>query len=127
MPSWKHNVCLIAAVGHNGALGLDGNLPWHDGEDLKFFRRTTLGHVVLVGWRTAQTLPPLPGRTVVTDNRAIPPDKFLAQVHEMYPDKTIFIAGGAKTYERYRGLIRRSLITHIDYNGVADTRMAALW
>lgn len=120
-------VYLIAAVGRNGALGLDGRLPWHDREDLSFFKFMTMGHVVLVGWRTAQTLPKLPGRHVVVDDRDKPPETVLAEISEAHPGSHIYVAGGAKTYLRYRAHIRRSFITHIDHEGEADTFMPALW
>ncbi len=54
---------LIVAVAEDGAIGKDNNLPWHLPDDLKFFKRTTLGKPVLMGRKTFQSLgKPLPGR-----------------------------------------------------------------
>ena len=56
-------VYLIAAVAANGVIGKDGGLPWHLPEDLKHFKRLTLGHPVIMGRRTWESLgKPLPGR-----------------------------------------------------------------
>jgi dihydrofolate reductase len=56
-------VYLVAAVAANGVIGKDGGLPWHLPEDLKHFKRLTLGHPVIMGRKTWQSLGrPLPGR-----------------------------------------------------------------
>jgi dihydrofolate reductase len=64
---------LIAAVARNGAIGRDGALAWHDAEDLKHFRRVTLGCPVIMGRKTWDSLPPrfrpLPGRRNVVITR----------------------------------------------------------
>ena len=64
---------LIAARARNGAIGKDGTLPWHIPEDLKFFKRETLGGAIIMGRRTWESLParfrPLPGRRNVVVTR----------------------------------------------------------
>src|ERR1700704_6185627 len=56
-------IYLIAAVAQNGVIGIDGKLPWHLPEDLKHFKRLTLGHPVIMGRRTWESLgKALPGR-----------------------------------------------------------------
>lgn len=59
-------LCLVAAVARNRAIGRDNALLWREPEDQKHFRRTTLGHPVLMGRKTWDSLParfrPLPGR-----------------------------------------------------------------
>ena len=63
-------VSLIAAVAENGALGRDGGLPWRLPADLKRFKRLTLGHHLILGRRTWETLDaPLPGRIPVVVSR----------------------------------------------------------
>ena len=44
--------CIIAAVADNGAIGKDNDLLWHIAEDMKYFRRTTTGNPVVMGFRT---------------------------------------------------------------------------
>ena len=56
-------VYLVAAVAANGVIGKDGGLSWHLPEDLKHFKRLTLGHPVIMGRKTWESLgKPLPGR-----------------------------------------------------------------
>jgi dihydrofolate reductase len=67
-------VALVAAVAQDGVIGREGELPWHLPEDLAHFRAVTMGHSVVMGRRTWESLPerfrPLPGRrnVVVTRN-----------------------------------------------------------
>lgn len=54
---------LIVAVADNNAIGINNTLPWHLPEDLKFFKRTTLGKPIIMGRKTFESLgKPLPGR-----------------------------------------------------------------
>jgi dihydrofolate reductase len=56
-------VSIIAAVAHNGVIGIENRLPWHLPEDLAFFKHTTLGCPVLMGRKTYESINrPLPGR-----------------------------------------------------------------
>ena len=56
-------VILIAAVGSNGVIGRDNDLPWRIREDLQHFKQLTLGHTLVMGRRTFISLRrPLPGR-----------------------------------------------------------------
>ena len=55
--------CIIAAVADNGAIGKDNDLLWHIAEDMKYFRRTTTGNPVVMGFRTFLSIGrPLPKR-----------------------------------------------------------------
>lgn len=56
-------VAAIAAVADNGVIGVDGDLPWHLPDDLRWFKRVTSGHAVIMGRKTWQSLArPLPRR-----------------------------------------------------------------
>ena len=67
-------ISLVAAVARGGVIGQDNAIPWRIPEDLVFFRDLTMGHPVVMGRRTWDSLPdrfrPLPGRrnVVVTRN-----------------------------------------------------------
>jgi dihydrofolate reductase len=65
-------IYLVAAVAANGIIGKDGQLPWHLPEDLKHFKRVTMGHPVIMGRKTWESLKgPLPGReNIVVTRRA---------------------------------------------------------
>jgi dihydrofolate reductase len=65
-------IYLVAAVASNGVIGRNGQLPWRLPEDLKHFKRLTLGHPVIMGRRTWESLPgALPGRdNIVVSSQA---------------------------------------------------------
>lgn len=99
---------LIAAVAENGALGKDGGLPWRLPADLKRFKRLTLGHHLILGRRTWETLDaPLPGRipVVVTRRPGLPAGVLrAATVAEALAiavaagDPMPFVGGGAEIF-----------------------------
>ena len=61
---------VVAAVARNGVIGADGGLPWHLPGDLSRFKETTLGHVLVMGRRTFDSIGrALPGRTTVVVTR----------------------------------------------------------
>ena len=65
---------LIAIVGmaSNRVIGKDGTLPWRLPEDLKFFKKTTLGHPILMGRKTFDSIgKPLPGRRNIVLSRTM--------------------------------------------------------
>ncbi len=67
-------VTLVVAMALNRVIGRDNALPWHLPEDLKHFKATTLGHAIVMGRRTFESIGrPLPGRRtiVVTRNAAL--------------------------------------------------------
>jgi hypothetical protein len=57
-------VILVVAIADNGVIGKDGRLPWHISDDLKRFKALTMGHPIVMGRKTWDSLPkrPLPGR-----------------------------------------------------------------
>src|SRR5438105_9959905 len=64
-------IYLVAAVAANGVIGRNGQLPWHLPEDLKHFKRLTLGHPVIMGRKTWESLGrPLPGRENIVISRS---------------------------------------------------------
>ena len=69
----KPVLTLLAAVARNGVIGIDNRLPWHLPADLKHFKALTLGHTVIMGRKTWESLPakfrPLPGRRNIVVTR----------------------------------------------------------
>ena len=64
-------LALICAMSENRVIGRDNGLPWHLSEDLKYFRRTTMGNCMIMGRNTWESIGrALPGRTsiVITSN-----------------------------------------------------------
>lgn len=113
----KPRVNLIAAIGKSGQIGLDNKLPWHNSDDLKWFKVLTMGHTLIVGARTAETLPPLPGRTLLVMGREDTPESMLANIQA----EEVWIIGGAATYAKWYDYVDRFFISQIDYDGHADT------
>ena len=104
---------MIAAVADDGAIGKDNALLWHISADMKYFRRTTMGCPVIMGYRTWLSIGrPLPGRLniVITKSHFDAPDQivqvpdvlsaFEAAERSAGEASKCFIMGGAKTYER---------------------------
>ena len=76
-------ITAIVAIARNFAIGRDGKLPWHYSADLKFFKRTTSGHTVVMGFNTWKSIgKPLPNRLniVLSRTRTIDPQPDLKLV-----------------------------------------------
>lgn len=125
-------IILIAAVGKSGQLGLNGGLPWGADfkEDRLRFRNETAGHIIVFGYKTWRTLFHLDG----TYNRIFKYDILERTVEDQidrwsrsWPDRNIFVAGGAKTYKRWLPHITRFDITQLPYEGPADTYFPTLF
>lgn len=100
-------------------------MPWGRTmkEDLKWFRETTKGGLLIAGSKTAHTLPyPMGhGRGVYIYHRYYRPEDQVKFLRESFPDRNIFIIGGAHTYKAFMPYVERFLINRVDYDGPADT------
>ncbi len=124
-------ISLIAAIAANNAIGKQQELLCHLPNDLKRFKAITLGHTIVMGRRTFESLPKgaLPGRTnvVITrqadaawDNTVVMHsiDEAFAQADE----KEMFVIGGATLYEQTLDRANRLYLTHIHHEFTdADT------
>ncbi len=111
-------ISIIAAVAENGVIGRQGRLPWHLSDDLRRFKRLTMGHTIIMGRRTWQSIGrALPGRRTVVVSRqpdyrvnmaavemAASLDAAL-QIAASAGDDEAFIVGGA---ELYRNALHRA-------------------
>ncbi len=94
----------IAAMSLNRVIGAEGKIPWHLSEDLKFFKRTTLGHVILMGRKTYDSLgKPLPGRENQVLSRTggisgVTVLRDIAEIREPADGRELFLIGGAQLY-----------------------------
>jgi len=116
---------LIVARARNGAIGRDGDMPWHIPEDLAFFQRETRGGAVIMGRRTWESLPaaarPLKGRLnlvvsrnlSVSEYTAATPEKALA-LSLSAGHRRIYGIGGASIYAALLPVADRLLITEVD-------------
>ena len=114
----------IVAIAKNFAIGKDGKLPWRYAADLKFFRETTTGSAIVMGFNTWQSIgKPLPNRLNVVLSRfnsieSQPGVLLLRSVEEVlalskYLNGDLFIIGGAETYGHFAGAIEKWLVTEI--------------
>jgi dihydrofolate reductase len=124
-------VYLIAAVAQNGVIGVGGKLPWHLPEDLAHFKRLTLGHPVLMGRRTWESLgKALPGRQniVVSRNPGYQaPGAAVASSLEgalsLCADEPIaFVIGGERLFAESLLLATGLVLTEIFFDYAGDTR-----
>lgn len=135
------NLALVLALGTNGQLGLNGGLPWpHMKADMQFFKTQTMGHAVIMGRKTWESLPekarPLPDRhnIVITRNRQFMPvggivayDFDHALVIARSLDASPCVIGGAEVYKAalpHAGFIK---LSEVDYDGPADVRFECDW
>lgn len=124
-------IYVVAAVSRNGIIGANGRLPWNLPEDLKHFRKLTLGHPVIMGRRTWDSLgKALPNREniVVTRsaNRDIPGASVAASLHAAVAlcagEPIAFVIGGAEIYAAALPLASGLVLTEIDRDYEGDVR-----
>lgn len=117
------NINIIAAIGKNNELGKNNDLIWKFKEDMKFFKETTMGHPVVMGRRTFESLPNiLPGReNIVISTNNINSDtirlyksiKDFLISYKNYNDD-VFIIGGATIYREFINIASTLYLTEID-------------
>jgi dihydrofolate reductase len=126
-------VAVVAALARGGVIGRDGGLPWSLPEDMAHFREVTIGHPVVMGRKTWESLPtrfrPLPGRRniVVTRNpvwsaagaeRAGSLEEALALAGEA---ERVSVIGGGELFSAALPIADELLLTHIDLDIEGDT------
>lgn len=110
----------IAAMSLNRVIGADGKIPWHLSEDMKFFKRTTLGHIVLMGRKTYESMgKPLPGREnwVVSRDAEFPGVRMirdLSEISEPTDGRELFVIGGTQIYEALLGRCSEVILTLVN-------------
>ena len=126
---------LIVARARNGVIGNRGAMPWHLPEDLAHFKRTTLGHCVVMGRKTWDSIGrPLPGRRniVVTRNpqwqaAGVEAASSLDAALALCDTGDVFVIGGAELYaEALRRHVASIHLTEIDADFDGDARFAPL-
>ena len=123
-------IFLVAAVSRNGVIGANGKLPWHLPEDLRHFKKLTLGHPVIMGRRTWDSLgKALPGRENIVVSRSANRDtpgasvaiSVEAAIALCAGEPLVFVIGGAEIYAAALPLASGIVLTeiHRDYEGDA--------
>jgi len=125
-------VSLIVATDENGGIGFDNQIPWHLPADLARFKKLTMGHYLIAGRKTYESIGgALPGRhmIVLTRNPEFnAPDCFLSEsladafdLAEENGEKEVFIIGGAEIYREALPLADRLYLTVVHTETEADT------
>ena len=119
----KPRVSLIVAMARNRVIGANNTLPWHLPADLRHFKTLTMGHHIVMGRKTYESIgKPLPGRTSVVVTRNVdyaPSDVIVVNSLESAiaacgNDEEIFVIGGAELYRQAITLADRIYLTEID-------------
>lgn len=124
------NISIIVAMASNHIIGADNTMPWRCPEDLKYFKSLTMGHHMIMGRKTFDSIgKPLPGRVsvIVTRNRDLKIEGCI-MAHSLddaitacKDDDEIFIVGGAELYALALPVVNKLYITEIQQEFDGDT------
>ncbi|MCH2224238.1 MAG: dihydrofolate reductase [Crocinitomicaceae bacterium] len=128
---------LIVAMDLDRGIGKDNDLMWHLPADMKFFKETTSGHVVVMGRKNFESIPekyrPLPNRenAILTRNKGFEAGECnifhsledCLSYYKKETERTVFIIGGGEIYKQAMeaNAIDEMLITHVNHSYGADT------
>jgi dihydrofolate reductase len=123
-------IVLVLAVAENGVIGKNGAIPWHISDDMKRFKALTMGHTVVMGRKTWDSLPkkPLPGRVNVVVTRQTDWQADGARVASSLGQATsgtsgtVMIIGGAEIYDRALPMASRIELTEVHRAFDGDAR-----
>ncbi|MDF1510373.1 dihydrofolate reductase [Robertmurraya sp. DFI.2.37] len=125
-------ISFIVAMDDNRVIGKNNQLPWHLPEDLKFFKRTTMGHPIIMGRKTFISIGrPLPGREniILTRNVDFQSEgctifhnvETLLSFCQQKPEQEFFVIGGAEIFKELLPKADRLYITEIHASFEGDT------
>ncbi len=110
----------IAAVSLNGVIGKNGDLPWRIPGELKWFKKITMGHIIVMGRKTWNSLPGLlPGREnwiLSRSAQSIKDAKVFTSFDEIENtavDRTVFIIGGGEIYSAFLPKCKEIYLTKV--------------
>ena len=130
-----NTISIIVAIASNNAIGNNNQLIWHIPEDLKRFKALTMGHHIIMGRKTWESIGrPLPGRTsiVVTRDPHYKAEgctiaNSLEQAIELSRDDSeIFVIGGGELYAQALPLASKLYVTHVHREFEGDTFFPAI-
>jgi dihydrofolate reductase len=123
-------ISFLLALDKNKLIGKDNDLPWRLPADLKYFKRVTMGHTIIMGRLTYQSIgKPLPGRVNVVLTHDLhfeapgctvmhSPEDVLKLSH---PDNEFFVIGGSGVFKAFEPYVDRLYLTEIDHEFEGDT------
>jgi dihydrofolate reductase len=122
-------IIILAAMARNRIIGRDNKLPWHIPEELRLFKKTTMGYPMIMGRKTFDSFPaPLPGRRHIILSRNL---EYSPQGGEYAPSLSaalnlcdqsdkVFIIGGAQIFTQAVAVATTIILTLIDRDVVGD-------
>ena len=128
-------VSLIVAMARNRVIGANNKLPWHLPADLKHFKALTMGHHIVMGRKTFDSIgKPLPGRTSVVVTRdsqlkidgCITVNSLEQAIAACGDDEEIFVIGGAELYTQAMPFVNTMYITEIQQDVQGDAHFPEL-
>lgn len=128
-------ISIIVAMTENNVIGRDGDMPWRLSSDLRRFKKITMGHHILMGRKTYDSIGrPLPGRTSVVISRSANYDdpnirvaRSLEKALEIAAgDDEIFVTGGAQIFELALPMTDRVYLTRIHCTLEGDTHFPGI-
>ena len=123
-------ISFIWAESKGGVIGLDNNLPWRLPEDLRYFKKTTLGFPIVMGRKTFQSFGsrPLPKRenVILTTDQSFKQDGVtvvhsVEDVLKMAKEQDLFVIGGANVFKQFLPHADRLYVTKIEAEFNGDT------
>jgi dihydrofolate reductase len=118
----------IVAMAENRVIGQGGTIPWHLPEDFKFFKATTMGHAILMGRKTYESIgKPLPGRENIVLSRTMPETygvtviRSLDDLIEPTDGKDLFVIGGEEIYRLLLPRVQELYVTKVPQVIEGDT------
>jgi len=119
----------IVAMAENRVIGQGGSIPWHLPEDFKFFKATTMGHAILMGRKTYDSIgKPLPGRENIVLSRTMPETpgvtviRSLDELKEPADGRDLFVIGGEEIYRLLLPRVQELYVTKVPRTIEGDTR-----
>lgn len=118
----------IVAMAENRVIGNAGTIPWHLPEDFKFFKATTMGHAILMGRKTYESIgKPLPGRENIVLSRTMPETpgvtiiRSLDELKEPTDGRDLFVIGGEEIYRLLLPRVQELYVTKVPRSIDGDT------
>ena len=131
----KPRISLLVAMAKNRVIGADNRIPWHLPNELKLFKNLTMGHHIVMGRKTHESIGRLlPGRTTVIvtrqDDYTVPGAIVTHTIEEALDaargDDEIFVIGGAEIFRETLPIADRIYLTIVDAEPEGDTFMPEL-
>ncbi len=121
-------ITVLAAVGANLVVGRGGEMPWHLPEDLAHFKATTMGHTLVMGRKTYDSIGrPLPGRRMIVMTRqqgwhapSVEVAHSLAEALAFAGPTDVFVIGGAEVYQQAMPFADKVMLTEVEMSPEGD-------